>query len=474
MASIKPKGRNFTEGPIFFSLLKFLIPMILAAMLQATYNTADNFVVGKFSGDTLALAAIASTSSLSSLVTNMLMGVAAGATIALSQAYGAKEDETVKKGVHTTMTFALLLGIFFGVISFVLSKPALVLMKTKAELLDKALLYLLIVCLGVPFRTFYNFGAAVLRSAGDSKTPLRILASSGLVNITLNLVFVIIFHMGIAGVAIATVTAHVVSALSVLILLTKRTDLFALKLSELHIDKPILGRILKFGIPTGLQASLFSFSNLFLARGLNSLDTVIISAKAVSSNVENICNTAINNFSNAMITFVGQNYGAKKPDRIKKSVVAGTIQAVVIGLFVSQLALIFADDIARLFIDANDPNAEIIVQYAVQIMWVILGFNFLCGTQQVMSGAVRGIGYSTSSMIITLTGACLLRILWVVFFFPLEPLHNPVGLYMAFPITWAITTLMQLIFFFIVFSKFKRKMKSNKRSHEPLEELSKT
>lgn len=464
MAKLATKGKNFTEGPIFISLLAFIIPMILTGVLQALYNTADHFVVGKFSGDTLALAAIASTTSLTGFITNMLMGVAAGASVALSQAYGAREEDKVSRGVHTAMAFAIISGVVFAIISLVLSQPALVVMKTKPELMDKALLYMRIICLGMPFQATYNFGAAIMRSSGDSKSPLAILIITGIVNVVLNLLFVIVFHMSITGVAIATIIAHAVSAVSAIVILTRKQDCFRLRLGDCHIDKKLLGVILKFGIPTGLQSSLFSLSNIFLARGLNTLDTVYVSAKAVSSNVESISNTAINNFGNAMIAFVGQNYGAKKPERMMKGLMCALLQVTVIGIAVSGILLFFADPISRLFIDASDPNTEAIVERAIEIMRMIVGFIFLSGIMQTLSGAVRGMGYSTLSMIVTLSGACVLRILWVLFIFPLPGMNHATGLYAAFPITWVITSTMHLICFLILYKRFRKKLKSESKA----------
>ena len=458
MAHIKSKNKDFTEGPIFSNLFKFAVPMVLAAVLQSLYQTADHFVVSKFSGDHLALAGIASTNSLISLMINALIGISVGASVCISHSVGAKDEKTVNKAVHTSLFFAFLCGIAFMVVGLTLSHPALVWLKTKPELMERAILYLRIICLGMPAVAIYNFGAAILRAAGDSRTPLTILTLSGIVNLVLNLLLVIIVHMSVEGVAIATIISNYLSAVAVMFILIRRDDYFKLCLSRFHIDKKILGDVLKYGIPTGLQSSLFAISNIFLAGGLNTLETVVISAKAVSGNIENICNTAVSNFGNSLITFVGQNYGAKKPDRIRKSIILGVLQVVICGFVLALPVLLFREPLARLFVDATDPNADLIVHHAAKIMTLLVSTYFLCGTMQAMSGSVRGMGHTAASTIITLIGACVLRILWVEFIFPLEAMHNAVGLYLSFPVTWVITTSIQAIFFSFVFKKFKKEM----------------
>ena len=444
--------------------------MVLAAVLQSLYQTADHFVVSKFSGDHLALAGIASTNSLISLMVNALAGISVGATVAISHSVGAKDEKTVNKAVHTSLFFSLLCGATFMVMGLALSRPALVWLNTKPELMDKAILYLRIICIGLPAVAVYNFGAAILRAAGDSKTPLSILTISGITNVALNLILVIGFHMSIAGVAIATIISNYVSAIMVMVFLIKRDDCFKFQLSRFQIEKKILGNVLKYGIPTGLQSSLFAISNIFLAGGLNTLDTVVISGKAVSVNIENICNTAVNNFGTSLITFVGQNYGAKKPDRIKKSVMIGVLQVIICGFVLSMAVFLLREPLARLFIDPTDENADQIAHHAIQIMTLLVSTDFLGGMMQAMSGSVRGMGHTASSTIITLIGACVLRILWVEFIFPLDAMHNAIGLYLAFPVTWFITTSIQAIFFSFIFGKFKKEVSAEQSQEELVRE----
>ena len=459
MLSQNKRTRDFTEGPLFFKILLFVLPITLTAILQVFYNTADNIVVGRFSGDDLALAAVGSTTYLTGLVTNLLIGIAAGSNVMVSQAIGAKDEQRVSRSVHTSITFAMIGGIAFMALGLIISRPALVFIGTKPEVLDKAVLYMRIICLGIPASAVYNFGAGVIRSTGDSKTSLTILSVSGIINVLLNLVFVIVFNMAVAGVAIATITAQYISAICVvLVLMRKKGECYELDLRRLGIDKEILLKMLRYGVPTGIQSSLFAISNVTMASAVNTMPTAVVSAKTISTNIESISNTAVGSFGTATVTFVGQNYGAKKPERIKKSIFCAMLQVFICGFTISQIILLFGDKLASNFVDASNPNAELIVGYAVQIMTVCLSANFLNGFQQTLSAAVRGMGYSITSMIMSLSGACLFRILWVSFVFPLEKMNNIFGLHIVYPISWALTALLQLSVLIVLYLRFKKRI----------------
>ena len=276
--------RDLTNGPLFVPMIQFVIPIILTGMLQIVYNMADNIVVGQYSGDNLALAAVGSTSSLSNLIVNLLMGIAGGAGVVIAQSYGAKAFDRLSKAVHTSMTFSIIGGVAFCLIGLLISAPALSIMGTKDELMSRAVLYMQIICLGIPATAVYNFGAAVLRSVGDSKTPLIILSSTGVINVLLNLFFVIVCKISISGVALATIIAQYVSAITVVYILIKRTgESYALNIKQLHIDKDTLKEILRLGLPAGFQGTLFSISNIILTSGINQLPTADISGKTIAS-----------------------------------------------------------------------------------------------------------------------------------------------------------------------------------------------
>ena len=451
--------RDLTEGPLFLPMISFVIPVRLTGMLQMLYNMADNIVVGQFSGDGLALAAVGSTTSLSNLIVNLLMGIAGGAGVVIAQSFGARELERLSRAVHTSVVFSLIGGIAFCIFGLLISKPALTLMDTKDELMSRALLYMRIICLGIPASAVYNFGAATLRSVGDSKTPLFILSCSGLINVLLNLFFVIVLKMSVSGVALATIISQYISAVTVIIILFKRQEQpYALEVSKLKIDSEILKRILTLGLPAGFQGTLFSISNIILTAGMNTLPTTDISGKTIAINIESIVHTSMNSYLHAAMTFTGQNYGAKKPERIKKSIVYALIQVTVIGIVGGQLINLIAEPLAGLYIDPADPNREAVMASALQLMSFMLSVYFLCGIMDTLSGALRGLGYSMIPMIISIGAICILRALWVFFVFPTDRFHSLIGIYTIYPISWSLGVIAMLLTIILLFKKVRHRL----------------
>ena len=431
------KKSDFTEGNLFLPIFLFVIPIILTGMLQILYNMADNIVVGRWSGDELALAAVGSTTSLANLMVNLLMGIAGGAGVVVAQSLGARKYSDLSRAVHTALTFSLIAGVVFSVFGLIISEPALELMGTKSELMSRALLYLRIICLGIPASSVYNFGAAVLRSVGDARTPLVILASTGITNVLLNLLFVIAFHMSVDGVATATIIAQYISAVAVvLVLIYRKKEKYALDPRQLGIDKNTLLRILRLGLPAGIQGSLFGISNVIITGAINSLATTDIAAKTIAINIEGLVYTAMNSYLHAAMTFTGQNYGAKKLDRIKKVMLYTLIQVAVIGIIGGQLINLFGKELAALYVEPGDPNKEIILETAATLMTFMLSTYFLCGLMDTLSGILRGLGYSLAPMIISIGAICGLRILWILFVFPTESFNSLLGLYTVYPISW--------------------------------------
>lgn len=458
MAKVK---RNLTEGPLFIPMIQFVIPIILTGMLQMCYNMADNIVVGRLSGDDLALAAVGSTTSLSNLILNLLMGIAGGAAVVIAQSYGAKNYEKMSKAIHTSVVFSFIGGIIFCILGLIIADPALRLMDTKPELMSRAVLYMTIICLGIPASSVYNFGAAVLRSVGDSKTPLFILSSSGIINVLLNILFVLAFDMSVDGVALATISAQYVSAITVMIILFKRKNVpYSIDKTKLKIEWHILKEILRLGLPAGLQGTLFSISNIILTAGMNSLSTIDIAGKTIAINIESIVHTAMNSYLHASMTFTGQNYGAKKPDRIKKSIIYAIIQVTVIGIVGGQLINLFAEPLASLYIDADDPNKAEVLAAAVSLMGFMLSCYFLCGLMDTVSGALRGLGYSMIPMFVSIGAICVLRMIWVFAIFSNESLgfHSLIGIYTIYPISWSIGLITMLIALFFIYRKIKKRL----------------
>lgn len=451
--------RDLTEGALFGPIFFFVVPIILTGMLQMFYNMADNIVVGQFSGDELALAAIGSTSSLSNLIVNLLMGIAGGAGVVVAQSYGAKDFDRLSRAVHTSVVFSFIGGVVFCIFGLAISGPALTLMGTKAELMSRAILYMRIICLGIPATAVYNFGAATLRSVGDSKTPLLILSLSGIANVLLNLFFVIVCKMSIDGVAIATIISQYISAVAVITILFKRKGMpYTLDKSKLQIDVEILKKILGLGLPAGFQGTLFSISNIILTAGINSLPTTDISGKTIAINIEGLVHTSMNSYLHAAMTFTGQNYGAKKPERIKKTIIYAVIQVFLIGFIGGQLVNIFAKPLVGLYIDPADPNKDAVMAAALELMRFMLSVYFLCGIMDTLSGALRGLGYSNIPMIVSIGAICVLRTIWVTWIFPLEQFNSLIGIYTIYPISWSLGVIAMVIALLIIYPKVKKKL----------------
>ena len=466
MAQEKVK-RNLTEGPLFIPMIQFVVPIILTGLLQIFYNMADNIVVGQFSGDSLALAAVGSTSSLSNLIVNLLMGIAGGSGVVIAQNYGAKNLDRLSRAVHTSIVFSVIGGIAFCLFGLLISGPALTLMKTKTELMSRALLYMRIICVGIPAMSVYNFGAAVLRSVGDSKTPLIILSSSGLTNLLLNLFFVIVCKMSVSGVALATIISQYISAVAVMFVLFKRKNKpYTLKAKSLNIDKDLLKEILRLGLPAGFQGTLFSISNIILTSGMNTLPTTDISGKTIAINIEGLVHTSMNSYLHAAMTFTGQNYGAKKPERIKKSIIYAVIQVLFVGIVGGQLLNLFGEPLANLYIDPTTPDKETVLSAALELMEFMLAVYFLCGVMDTLSGALRGLGYSTIPMIVSIGAICVLRAIWVFFVFPTEKFHSLIGIYTIYPISWSLGVIAMVIALLVLFKRVRLKLEGETESSD--------
>ena len=439
------KKSNLTEGPIFTRLLLFVVPIILTGVLQVMYNMADNIVVGRFSGDPNALGAVGSTASLTSMIVNIMLNLSAGAGVVIAQFYGAKNADEVSRTVHTSMAFSVIGGVVCMIAGLVFARPLLTLIGTQEVFYEKAVLYMTIVCLGIPATSVYNFGAAVLRSIGDSKTSLYVLAASGLVNVGLNLFFVLVCHMTVDGVALATIVSQYISAAAVVIVLMKRQgECYALSLRGLHMEMRLILRILRIGIPMALQSMLFSISNIVVTGAVNTFPSHVVSAKTIAFNIESITYTVMNAFTNAAITFIGQNYGAKKFGRINKIFLYALIQVTAAGILVAQTEILLARPISSLYIGPNDPEKELIIEAVLEIFRVMLATYFLGGIMEVISGVLKGLGYSVISMAASLIGLAL-RVAWLLFVTPTEKFHTIFGLFVAYPLSWSLTILLLLL-----------------------------
>lgn len=436
-------------------MLFFTLPIMATGILQLLYNMADQVIVGQFSGDANALGAIGSTTALNALFVNFFMGIASGSSVVVAQFLGAGKDKEVERAVHTSLTFSLVLGIGLGAIAFFLARPLLVLLGTKADLLDAAVLYVRILACGIPFSAAYNFGAAVLRSAGDSKTPLLILATSGFINVLFNLLFVIVFHMSVDGVALATVFSQLVSFVWVFFVLARRDAVYKLSLRRLRLEADMLYRVLRIGIPSALQSSLFALSSMIIQSAVNTFPTESVSGFAVGTSIEGFTYTSMVSFSHTAVTFAGQNYGAKKRDRLKRVLLYGIIQVSLVGILLGWGELLFAEELSRLFVDTALPEAPLVIAASVAKLEAFLVLYFLCGIMDVMAGYLRGIGCSVMPMVWSIIGACGIRAVWVFLVFPHLP-HTAFSLHVVYIITWVFVIIAHSITLIFASKKIKK------------------
>jgi putative MATE family efflux protein len=370
---------------------------------------------------------------------------ASGAGVIIAQARGARNEREVERSVHTSMTFAIVFGVGLAALSIAIGSPILKLMGTQDEFFDNAYLYLFIICLGIPASSIYNFGAAILRSVGDSKTSLYILSVSGLINVGLNLVFVCVFGMAVDGVALATIIAQYISATVVVIVLIRRKgESYALVIKKLRLETSILKRIMRIAIPIAFQNLLFSISNIVVTAAVNTFPPEIVKAKAVAFSIEGITYTAMHSFSHASMTFVGQNFGAKKYSRINKTLIYSVLQVAVTGILISQIEIFFGEPLAYMFIGENEANPAAVVSATIEIFNIMLATYFLCGIMEVVSGVLKGLGFSTTSMIACLIGLGF-RVWWLLFVTPTESFHTVFGLFVCYTISWILTIILLAI-----------------------------
>ena len=437
------------NGPLLGKIIIYYIPLMLSGILQLLFNAADIVVVGQFAGDE-ALAAVGSTSSLINLLVNVFIGLSVGTNVLVARFYGAGQKKELSDMVHTSILTSLVSGVFLIFVGVFLSKPILEWMATPADVIGMSVLYIRIYFAGMPVMMLYNFGSAILRAVGDTKRPLYYLTSAGVINVILNLIFVIVFHLGVAGVALATVISQGVSALLVLRCLMKTESDYRLELSKLRINWEKLGKMIRIGVPAGLQGALFSISNVLIQSSVNSFGKIAMAGNTAASNIEGFVYTSMNALYQTSISFTGQNYGARKFDRIAK--ILGICLGLVIGvgLVLGNSAYFFGGTILKLY--TNNPEA---ISYGVLRLSVICTSYFLCGMMDVIVGSIRGLGYGIMPMLVSLTGACLFRVIWICTVF--QKFHTLTCLYLSYPISWGLTFMAHLFCFLIVFSKVKKR-----------------
>lgn len=438
------------NGPLLGKIVVFYLPLMLSGILQLLFNAADIIVVGQYAGDD-ALAAVGSTSPLINLLVNLFIGLSVGANVLVARYYGAGQKKELSEMVHTAVLTSLVSGIFLVFVGLFLTKPALILMGVPEDVLGMSVLYLRIYFAGMPVMMAYNFGSAILRAVGDTKRPLYYLLTAGVVNVCLNLIFVIVFNMSVAGVALATVISQGLSAFLVLRCLMKSESDYQLVLSKLQIHGDKLWKMIKIGIPAGLQSVLFSISNVLIQSSVNSFGKIAMAGNTAAGNIEGFVYTSMNALHQTSISFTGQNYGAKKFDRIKRILFYCLGLVILVGLILGNGAYLGANVLLRLYTD--NPEA---IQYGVLRLSVICTTYCLCGMMDVIVGSIRGMGYGLMPMFVSLTGACLFRVIWIFTVF--QDIHTLQCLYLSYPISWALTFSVHLLCFLVVFRMQKKKI----------------
>ncbi len=444
------KNSRILEGNVFTNMLIFSFPIILTGVLQLLYNAADVIVVGRYAGSN-SLAAVGATGSLINLFTNLFIGLSSGTSVCVAHFTGAKNSNAVSKSVHTSVGISLLSGVFLTILGLFLSKFMLEIMSTPDEIINEATLYMQIIFLGMPASLLFNFGAAILRASGDTKTPLIFLSVSGIINVILNLVFVIIFKFNAAGVGIATIISQYISATLIVIHLMRLNSDCKLNPKNIKIDKNILLRILKIGLPAGFQGTLFSISNVLIQSSINGFGSQAIAGNSAASNVEGFTYIAMNSFHQSMLTFVGQNVGAKKINRLKKIILTGCAQVTIVGIVLGFVCLFFGNSLLNLY----TPGDNEVIAYGLKRMSIILPTYFTCGIMDVIVGALRGMGSSLVPMIVTVVGVCGLRIVWIHTVF--EKIPTLECLYTSYPVSWVITAAVNALLCIYIARKLIRK-----------------
>lgn len=451
-ASSKKYEIDMCNGPLLGKILVFYVPLMLSGVLQLLFNAADIAVVGRFSGNH-ALAAVGSTSSLTNLIVNLFIGLSVGTNVLVARYYGANQKKELKEMVQTAIVTGFIGGVILVFLGFVISKPALTWMDTPADVIEHSVLYMRIYFAGMPFMMVYNFGAAVLRAVGDTRRPLYYLLVAGVVNVVLNLIFVICFHMGVAGVALATVISQAISALLVVRCLIRTDGVYKLEIKDVHISMDKVWRMVRIGMPAGLQGALFSISNVLIQSSVNSFGSIAMAGNTAASNLEGFVYTAMNAFYQAAISFCGQNYGAQKYKRVGRILLICEILVVIVGVVLGNLVYIFGGTLLQLY----STDAEVI-QYGLLRLSFICVTYALCGMMDTIVGVLRGIGYAIMPMLVSLTGACLFRVVWIYTVF--KQVHSLECLYISYPISWTLTFLAHLVCFIVIYRKFLKSQKT--------------
>lgn len=441
---------DMCNGPLASKMWIYVLPLMASGILQLAFNAVDIIVVGQCCGDD-ALAAVGATSSLINLLVNIFMGLSVGTNVLVAKFYGAGKQEHISETVHTAVTASVIFGAILAVIGFVSAKPLLQLMDTPDNIIDMSALYVRIYFLGMPVMLLYNFGSAVLRAIGDTKRPLYFLFAAGVLNVFLNLFFVIVCHMTVDGVALATIISQAVSAALIVVCLIRSEGGCHLELKRLRIVPDKLLSMIKIGLPAGIQGSLFSLSNVLIQSSVNSFGSAVVSGNTAASNLEGFIYVAMNSFHQTAISFTSQNLGGGKYKRISRIMLYSVGFVTLVGVSLGCIFYLAAPQLLRLY--TKDPQ---VIEYGIIRMSVICTTYFLCGVMDVMVGVLRGLGKSILPMIVSLCGACGFRIIWIMTVFKLN--HTLFTLYISYPISWFLTAATHIVCYIIVKKQLNKRV----------------
>ncbi len=437
MASSRGTGYeiDMCSGAILPKMLRFAVPLMCSSVLQLLFNAADVIVVGRWAGDN-SLAAVGSNTSLINLLVNLFIGLSVGANILAARCYGAGDKEGLRQTVHTSILLSLLSGVVLAIVGALGASTILGWMQSPEAVRGLAAVYLRIYFLGMPATMVYNFGAALLRAVGDTRRPLYYLLTAGIVNVVLNLFFVIVCKLDVAGVAIATVISQVISATLVLRCLIREQGGIHLELRQLRIWPSRLRQILQVGLPAGFQGVLFALSNVVIQSSVNSFQETVVAGNAAAANIESFVYAAMNAFYQANISFSSQNYGAGQYDRLRPILLRAQACVITTGVVLGGLAVLFGRQLLSIYTDSPD-----VIDVGLERLAIVCGTYAICGMMDVMVGSLRGLGYSIMPMIVSLLGACVLRLIWIATIFQLPQFHTPETIYWSYPFSWIITFL---------------------------------
>ena len=455
------RSTDMLRGPLWSSIITYTIPIILTSILQLLFNAADLVIVGRFSGS-INVAAVSATGAITNLIINLFIGLSVGAGVTVAHALGGNQATEVHRIVHTALPTALLGGVFLSVVGVLFSETFLSLMKTPENVLPLSAKYMRIYFCGMTFTMVYNFCSSILRAAGDTKSPLLFLTIAGILNVVLNVFFVVILKMTVDGVALATIISQAVSAVLVVIALMRRTDACKLYLRKMRFYKQPFFKIIRIGLPAGIQSSMFAVSNVIIQSSINSFNSeALMSGNGAAGNIESFVYVLMNSFQQTAVNYTGQNMGAHQYNRIKRVYGLCLVYVMIAGLIAGSSVWYFGEELLGIYIT---DSQEAIRYGLIRFNHVALPY-FVCGLMDVSTGALRGLGASVTPMIISILGACGIRILWIYTIFQIPQFHTPECLYTSYLISWSITFIFQTMAFITI---YKKRVRTDKMiSHMP-------